>query len=80
MDVVGFEGDAPVEVFRKISRLLSLMIRKILFHFPSREFKSKKQRIRNKMGYKVWICELCDVCSQLATQTNQKVKVKVAQS
>ena len=80
LDVVGFEGDAPVEVFRKISRLLSLMIKNILFHFPSREFKSKKQRIRNKMGYKVWMCELCDVCSQLATQTNLKVKVKVAQS
>ena len=58
MHVVGFEGDAPVEVFRKISTLLSLMIRKILFHLPSREFKSKKQRIGNKMGYKAWICEL----------------------
>ena len=32
------------------------------------------------MGYKVWICELCDVCSQLATQTNLKVKAKVTQA
>ena len=43
MDVVGFEGDGPVEGFRKISRFLSLMIRKILFQLPSREFKRRNR-------------------------------------